>query len=401
MQPAPVDVSSLPPFPQPENKSLPETVWGTNVIDVLEQHGILTPVWWMLLVVVGVLAVAMVVVVPKRQAKAAKYHEASATLENELRRTLIQILGGTVVFVGAYVAWRQLQTTKDNLELARKGQVTDRFSRAVEQLGKPGKENLAIRLGGIYALEQLAADSGEYHWPVVEVLTAYVRENSGWTEPAPVAQKPARKRPLADIQAILTVLGRRNRETERDERLDLSDTNLMGAFLPRAQLEGANLSGGHLEGAFLVGAQLEDAHLEGTHLEGAQLPHAHLEGAHLDGAVLEGGQTNLWGAHLEGANLQRAHLKNAFLINAHLEGAELGRKDYPDKDFYELMTGADLSGALLDGAHLEGANLVDALGLTQEQLNAACVDDKTNLGGTGLERPARRPCCDTPGADCF
>ncbi len=38
--------------------------------------------------------------------------------------------------------------------------------------------NLEVRLGGIYALERIARDSPKDHWTIMEVLTAYVRENS-------------------------------------------------------------------------------------------------------------------------------------------------------------------------------------------------------------------------------
>jgi hypothetical protein len=53
------------------------------------------------------------------------------------------------VLLGAFFTWRQLQ-------ISREGQVTDRFTRAVDQLGHP---EVDVRLGGIYALERIAKDS--------------------------------------------------------------------------------------------------------------------------------------------------------------------------------------------------------------------------------------------------
>jgi hypothetical protein len=46
---------------------------------------------------------------------------------------------------------------------------------AIEQLGT---DSLAVRLGGIYALVQIAFDSAELHWPIMEVLTAYLRDHA-------------------------------------------------------------------------------------------------------------------------------------------------------------------------------------------------------------------------------
>jgi hypothetical protein len=67
-------------------------------------------------------------------------------MENSYRATLAQILGGIAVGIGIYFAW-------GNLITAREGQITERFTRAIDQLGNPSIE---IRLGGIYALERIS-----------------------------------------------------------------------------------------------------------------------------------------------------------------------------------------------------------------------------------------------------
>jgi hypothetical protein len=73
----------------------------------------------------------------------------------------------------------QLENAQEELRLTRQGQITERFTRAIDQLGS---EKLEIRLGGIYALERIDKESPEraYHSTVMEVLTAYVRENAPW-----------------------------------------------------------------------------------------------------------------------------------------------------------------------------------------------------------------------------
>lgn len=224
-------------------------------------------------------------------------------LENKARATLAQFLGGMVVLVGLYLTWWRI-------EVAREGQVTERFTRAIEQLGS---DSLQIRLGGIYALERIARDSARDHWPIMEVLTAYVRERARWEETPEEAQgssKPAtlndaieadqrnrtiggqEHKPRADIQAILTVLGRRIRahETSEDQRLDLRGVDIRGA----------NLIDMHFERALLIGAHLEEADMTSAHLEGANLREAHLERARLPGAHLE--KVNLAGAWLMDAD---------------------------------------------------------------------------------------------------
>ena len=62
-----------------------------------------------------------------------------------------------MLLLGAYFTWRQVQTsreqlqhgaaaTRDQLQLTREGQLTERFTRAVDQLGA---EHLDVRLAGL------------------------------------------------------------------------------------------------------------------------------------------------------------------------------------------------------------------------------------------------------------
>ena len=94
--------------------------------------------------------------------------------ENEARKTLAQILGGIFLLAGLY-------SSVQTFNLAREGQITDRYTKAIEQLGASdgtGISKLEVRLGGIYALERIARDSERDHRTIMEVLTTYVREHS-------------------------------------------------------------------------------------------------------------------------------------------------------------------------------------------------------------------------------
>jgi Pentapeptide repeats (8 copies) len=209
-------------------------------------------------------------------------------LENDARTTLIQAVGGLALLIGLLFTRRNVKAaeraSQETLRISQEGQLTERFTRAIEQLGS-GK--LEIRLGGIYALERIARDSERDYWPIMEVLTAYVRANAPWkeeeeqhsqeerspheTQPTQSNQSPPEL--ATDIQAILTVLGRRARTFGKgeDQRLDLKRTALRRANLWRAHLEGAGLWGAHLRGADLRGAGLEGAFLFEADLERAFL----------------------------------------------------------------------------------------------------------------------------------
>jgi uncharacterized protein YjbI with pentapeptide repeats len=261
--------------------------------------------------------------------------------ENDVRTTLLQGVAGLLLLVGAIATWRQLR-------VSREGQITERFTKAIDQLDHA--KALEVRLGAIYALERIARDSERDHWPIMEVLTAYVREHAAWKEPEEEQFKPA-----PDIQAILSVLRRRARTLGREEyqTLDLTETDLRVAALARAHLEGAALSRAHLDDAVLFATHLERAFLVEAHLARALLVAAYLEGAHLVEARLE--YAVLRGARLKGANLTGAYLEGANLTGAYLEGADLSR------------------------AHLEGVNLSEATGLTKWQIEEAITDESTKL----------------------
>ena len=79
-----------------------------------------------------------------------------AKIENAARSNVVQTFGGLFIFVTAYFSWRNLQVTQQNLVVTQEKQVTERFAKAIEQLGS---ENIHVRLGAIYALERIAKDS--------------------------------------------------------------------------------------------------------------------------------------------------------------------------------------------------------------------------------------------------
>jgi hypothetical protein len=245
-----------------------------------------------------------------------------AAAEASTRTGLIAGLAGLGALGSLAIATRTYRLTQQ-------GQITDRYTKAIEQLGS---DKLDVRLGGIYALERIAADSPRDHPTVVEVLSAFVREHG---HPPSTNGSVVSVKPPTDVQAVLDVLGR------LPQRSGVSRGDLSAALLAFARLRRANLSGAVLIETYLPGAVLFAANLSGASLILADLSGAILEGADLSGARLD--EADLSGAHLEGT---------------------------------------DLSGAVLDGVDLRKAN-----GLTQAQLDTARGNASTQLPDA-LRRPA-------------
>jgi uncharacterized protein YjbI with pentapeptide repeats len=349
---------------------------------------------------------------------------------NGLRTTLAGVLGGLAVAAGAFVgALNFRETSRQNravLELQRRGQVTERFTKAIEQLGQRGDEKLDVRIGAVYALEQIARDSAELHWPIMEVLTAYLREHApiltsdllgppaqpGTVSPPEVAVRDSdvagkraairettqlivdevelmfRRGVMTDGERYRKVVELWTRAAEDlayailqpfDRLRTPADHQAIATVIGRRHRDHdrdgqrLDLHETHLCGVRWGGANLKAANLQGAHLEGAVLSEAHLEGANLYMAYLEG--ANLYKAHLEGANLRKAHLEKAALFEARLEGAVLSEAHLEGTS----LRGAHLEEARLGRAHLEWADLREALGLTLEQLQAADHPEHAHL----------------------
>ncbi|MEH0929755.1 pentapeptide repeat-containing protein [Micromonospora sp. CPCC 205558] len=312
------------------------------------------------------------------------------------------ILSVFFVAVGLYVT---NEANRKQQQLTAQGQITDRFTKAVEHLGQPGAEKVDVRLGAIYALERIMRDSAEDQRAVVDILAAFVRVHApkaGRHAPTPMATAPAPNsvasfpRPPVDIQAALTVLGRRNAThassspaglTPRPAPLDLTNTNLSGADLAHADLAGADLAGADLTGAYLAGAYLARAHLADASLADASLTDASLTDANLADADLTDAYlvyADLTGAYLANADLTDAELTDANLTRVTLTNAELTLADLTDAN----LAGANLTGANLNRAYLTRADLALA-DLTDAELTCAKTDDDTRLPN-GVARPT--PC---------
>ncbi|MBC3984475.1 pentapeptide repeat-containing protein [Streptomyces sp. AC536] len=293
--------------------------------------------------------------------------------------------------MGVLGAGAALVFTGFTYRLSRRGQVTDRLTKAVERLGAT---EVHVRLGGVLALERFVRDSPAEAAHAASILNAFLRERAprvrspevgaaalratlGRRPPRALAAQRPHAAPEADVQAALTALTHpaSRRHVPPDTVIDLSHLDLAYADLPHADLRGARLvhtdltgvraPGADLNGAWLAHAKLAEAELDGARLDYAQLDHADLSDARLDRAHLA--HAWLTRADLSGARLNDADLSRTQLVATDLTGAELNA--------------ADLTGAYLHGARLTGARLWDA-NLTGAQVNGDLAH--AMLGGATL-----------------
>lgn len=232
---------------------------------------------------------------------------------------------------------RKKNKTKTEEESGDSGSVqTDANSIAYqEKLDLLASTNLSTRLDAIDVLEKISKEHPENHWEIMEAFAAFIREKAPWRTDQVGAPNLAGgdRQPSEDVQAILTVIGRRSAERRQIEPkgINLAQCDLRGAFFLGGYLEGAYLLGVHLEGAKLMDAHFQGANLCRAHLQGTVLGFAHLENANLKDAHLEG--ANLEEAFLEGTDLRSDDLDRANLVEANFNSRQMG--EYPPTRFPE------------------------------------------------------------------
>jgi hypothetical protein len=271
-------------------------------------------------VIIGVLAIAWALLVPAADwlathdvgQVAAKVRPVQLQTARDAARGRLLTLGAGVLAAGA------LWFTARTFALSREGQVTDRYTKAIEQLGSDKPE---VRTGGIYALDRVIRDSPRDHHNVMAVLSAFIRQQTirQQSRREQAEHNPSSDRVRlapADIQAAIRVIGHRDKLPGYQGKPDV--LNLTGANLTNTDADDANLSHAWLHDADFTRASAPRAKFIEAHLRRANFTHANLTNANLTGAKLEY-------ADLTSANLTSANLTGADLTGADLTGVDLTR----------------------------------------------------------------------------
>lgn len=303
-----------------------------------------------------------------------EYLRAVAILIATTAAALVAIATAPFALLKAWVNERTATT-------AEQGHITDRMTKAIEQLGaektvykadsdgKPITEpNLEVRIGAIFALERIAQDSERDHIPIMETLSAYIRKNAGFAptnDPSSlkiadygksgseqigkimkwVDELPSVHTPRADVGAAFAVINnrsliRRLHERSRTKRfgIDLSQANLQRMALLELDLSAVVMFVTRADGAILGQVQFDNADLSYAFFNCAKFRRASFRHANLTG-------TQFVAAGLRGADFSFAEFRNCECA----------------------------------GANFRGANLSTAMNLTQDQVNSGFGDNATVL----------------------
>ena len=274
-------------------------------------------------------------------------------LENNVRGTLLGSLAGVLFLVTAFFTYRQVRVAQQRLDVERQGHVTERFTRAIEQLGH---ETVDVRLGGLFSLERLAVDEPRrYAANVYEILVAYLREHSrpeqydiSDNEKFSVENHDQAPPHIGtDLETVLTVLGRQRRLFDKHVE-HLPDGGGEGPHLVDVDLSGRWLRGASFDKATVTDCGFGGAILTDCRFGGATITGCRFDGATLTGCRFFGGTTLTGCRFFDGATLTDCEFwDGATLTDCRFDGTTL-----TDCEFFD---GATLTDCLFFG----GTTLTD------------------------------------------
>jgi uncharacterized protein YjbI with pentapeptide repeats len=305
--------------------------------------GAIVLVWMVLMLPTDLVEMRHMALTPKEQLDA----------EAGVRTSIVQLIGGAALLAGVYF-------TSRTFRLTREGHITDRYSKAIEQLGN---ENADVRVGGIYALERIARDSATDRETIVDVLATFVREH---TRDGP--RMPSLEGVGADVQAALSVLCRRTELGSESRSLDLYFSGLTDADLTDGRFRKAMFYYSVLNGALFFNADLNGAGLSFCKAKGASFNRAKAR----DADFVNAEYTNCW--------FIGADLTDADFYGCDLSGSDFGRRYAEAGDSPlapPIVTNARFTNAKLARTNLRGVDLRTVRGLLPDQLAEAITDENT------------------------
>lgn len=337
-------------------------------------------------IMVTYLVVQLIFLIPLRQGSSGSTSLERFTMENEARKTNVQIVGGLFFLVTAFLTWETVRISAENLKVAQRNvvateakleqdklitkktlevaeanlvaaqvkQTSERFIKATECLGS---SDTLTRIGGVYSLEHVAKESSDDFNVVMEVLAAFVRHRALNTDQKMsdddlrLASENVQVRSglfaRSDIQAALYVFSRRfayRPNVLDDKRVVLIATDLKGL-------------------KFTSFPDLHESIFDDTSFGFSNL------------TMILADECKFQNTNFYGADLRFASCVDSDFSDSNFEGADLAYADFQGSKFPDTS----FLGAKLTGTILAGADLSKSQDLTQRQIDSAEIDADTKL----------------------
>lgn len=257
----------------------------------------------------------------------------SSNNENEQGESLIRFFKAFGVVATFYLGGQELEQIRTNgnqslqanilnLKITESKLENETFAAMLNTLASP---QLEVRVGGIYALENLARTNKDFYWPVLHTLISYVKNHRSIDSND--KRLPYNEKIQTDIQAILNfvVEGEYDMPHTTSDSLDLSHIHLVNVDLSRGKLAYVNFEGSILENIDFNGADLTEANFRNSNLSNVHFSNA----------------------DLTQSNFTNAKLTRVDFLAANLESSKFGKANFIDgkKNYTWLFSDVKLAGA--------------------------------------------------------
>ena len=274
----------------------------------------------------------------------------------------LKIVGGVAVLGAAYFGWKRLEVNQE-------GQITERFTRAIDQLGS---EKLEVRLGGIYALERIAKDSEKDTTTVLEVLCSYLREHT-----AGIQSIPADIDYSDPVFVHIQLFNKLHMQLSADQKACLSIVGrvcspegfskyLKGACIGGTEQVNSSFTNSSFEKSFLCAARFDESNFYNSWFVSAVA-------VGMDFSSSDCSNISIIRSDFRYCRALKTNFTNAYLIESDFSGAFL-------EETYLYGTGFKRS-------RLLGTRMERALGLTKHQIESAIIDRETKLPDYLMDDP--------------
>ena len=312
-----------------------------------------------LLFTIGILAAVVVIAATTWTWLSAEASEPGSN--GETLRTVGLLIGGFLALCfgiwRASVAERQSDAAQKQVEAAllqadaaQNGLLNDRYQRGAEMLGS---EVLAVRLGGIYALQYLAEEHpNEYHVLIMRLFCAFIRNPTG-NEVVPTQTHTVAVDPIyppairEDVQAAVLAIGLRSQLGRSIEEQAGFTLDLRGSDLGSVNMQNCNFGSADLREAQMTFANLICTDFSRACFHKADLYHATLHGADCSGA-------DFARARMRRCKARSTDFRRAFSHAKNLSEGELESANFSGANIHS----ANFADASLEDANLTGASIV-------------------------------------------
>lgn len=272
-----------------------------------------------------------------------------AEVEDYYRKAIGQGIGGSGLIISLIFSWQQYSA---NLALATKTQQLEQYEKQFSLLGG---ENMAVRVGAVFGLEQLTKSEPSWSDSIVSALAIFAVNYSK-------INRKKGDRVGSDAESALQVVGRSKRVNAI--RLQLDGGLFQGARLDRMDFNYAHLAqttfnGSDLYSSSFYESNLFEAQMKGVGASSAKFPHSNLQ------RIIA----------CPGRNLSIPAQMNGMRVHTNFTSAEFFSADLRDSWLLGILAaGAKFQNSRMNGVKLNFANVFEADFTNADLSNADFTD---------------------------